>query len=123
MGVAGRNAVGTVRAWPVGEGVAAMQWSEYSTAERLKRLRGAMTQEQLAEAANVSVGVVRKLERGGTASLPSLLSIASALGTDIAVLLGQLRMAFKGVGCKLNSSRVRAQIAPFPIRRPKNSLG
>lgn len=89
MGVAGRNAVGTVRAWPVGEGVAAMQWSEYSTAERLKRLRGAMTQEQLAEAANVSVGVVRKLERGGTASLPSLLSIASALGTDIAVLLGQ----------------------------------
>ncbi|MFI9245454.1 helix-turn-helix domain-containing protein [Streptomyces sp. NPDC053086] len=66
-----------------------MQWSEYSTAERLKTLRGAMTQEQLAEAANVSVGVVRKLERGGTASLPSLLSIASALGTDIAVLLGQ----------------------------------
>ncbi|WP_228396143.1 helix-turn-helix domain-containing protein [Streptomyces sp. RB17] len=70
-------------------GAAAMQWSEYSTAERLKTLRGAMTQEQLAEAANVSVGVVRKLERGGTASLPSLLSIASALGTDIAVLLGQ----------------------------------
>ncbi|MBT2677275.1 helix-turn-helix transcriptional regulator [Streptomyces sp. ISL-14] len=66
-----------------------MQWSEYSTAERLKTLRGAMTQEQLAEAANVSVGVVRKLERGGTASLPSLLSIASAVGTDIAVLLGQ----------------------------------
>ncbi|MEU2718859.1 helix-turn-helix transcriptional regulator [Streptomyces sp. NPDC007205] len=66
-----------------------MQWSEYSTAERLKTLRGAMTQEQLAEAANVSVGVVRKLERGGTASLPSLLSIASVLGTDIAVLLGQ----------------------------------
>ncbi|MEU2439592.1 helix-turn-helix transcriptional regulator [Streptomyces rubradiris] len=66
-----------------------MQWSEYSTAERLKTLRGCMTQEQLAEAADVSVGVVRKLERGGTASLPSLLSIASALGTDIAVLLGQ----------------------------------
>ncbi|MEV8070845.1 helix-turn-helix transcriptional regulator [Streptomyces sp. NPDC085995] len=66
-----------------------MQWSEYSTAERIKRLRGPMTQEQLAEAADVSVGVVRKLERGGTASLPSLLSIASALGTDIAVLLGQ----------------------------------
>lgn len=66
-----------------------MQWSEYSTAERLKTLRGPMTQEQLAEAAGVSVGVVRKLERGGTASLPSLLSLASALGTDIAVLLGQ----------------------------------
>ncbi|MFJ6126344.1 helix-turn-helix domain-containing protein [Streptomyces griseoviridis] len=48
-----------------------------------------MTQGQLAEAADVSVGVVRKLERGGTASLPSLLSIADALGTDIAVLLGQ----------------------------------
>lgn len=66
-----------------------MQWSEYTTAERLKALRSGMTQEGLAEAAAVSVGVVRKLERGGTASLPSLLSIASALGTDIAVLLGQ----------------------------------
>ncbi|MEV8340002.1 helix-turn-helix domain-containing protein [Streptomyces niveus] len=66
-----------------------MQWSEYTTAERLKTLRSGMTQEQLAEAAEVSVGVVRKLERGGTASLPSLLAIASALGTDIAVLLGQ----------------------------------
>ncbi|WNF28466.1 helix-turn-helix transcriptional regulator [Streptomyces sp. C11-1] len=66
-----------------------MQWSEYTTAERMKALRSAMTQEQLAEAAAVSVGVVRKLERGGTASLPSLLSIADALGTDIAVLLGQ----------------------------------
>jgi transcriptional regulator with XRE-family HTH domain len=66
-----------------------MQWSEYTTSERLKALRGGMTQEQLAEAASVSVGVVRKLERGGTASLPSLLSIADSLGTDIAVLLGQ----------------------------------
>ncbi|MFI9039442.1 helix-turn-helix domain-containing protein [Streptomyces sp. NPDC053726] len=66
-----------------------MQWSEYTTAERLKTLRSGMTQEQLAEAAQVSVGVVRKLERGGTASLPSLLAIASTLGTDIAVLLGQ----------------------------------
>lgn len=66
-----------------------MQWSEYTTAERLKTLRSGMTQEQLAEAAEVSVGVVRKLERGGTASLPSLLAIASTLGTDIAVLLGQ----------------------------------
>lgn len=66
-----------------------MQWSEYTTTERLKTLRSGMTQEQLAEAAEVSVGVVRKLERGGTASLPSLLAIASTLGTDIAVLLGQ----------------------------------
>ena len=66
-----------------------MQWSEYTTAERLKALRNGMTQEQLAQAAEVSVGVVRKLERGGTASLPSLLSIDSALGTDIAVLFGQ----------------------------------
>lgn len=66
-----------------------MQWSEYTTAERLKALRSGMTQEQLAEAAAVTVGVIRKLERGGTASLPSRLSIASALGTDIAVLLGQ----------------------------------
>ncbi|MFD4386802.1 helix-turn-helix domain-containing protein [Streptomyces sp. NPDC058495] len=48
-------------------------------------MRGGMTQEQLAEASGVSVGVVRKLERGGSASLPSLLSIADALGTDIVV--------------------------------------
>ncbi|MFH9723719.1 helix-turn-helix domain-containing protein [Streptomyces sp. NPDC017254] len=73
-----------------------MQWSEYTTSERLKALRGGMTQEQLAEAAGVSVGVVRKLERGGTASLPSLLSIADALGTDIAVLLGQVRRCGSG---------------------------
>lgn len=66
-----------------------MKWSEYTTAQRLKALRNGMTQEKLAEIAEVSVGVVRKLERGGTASLPSLLSIASALGTDIAVLFGQ----------------------------------
>lgn len=33
-----------------------MQWSEYTTAERLKILRSGMTQEQLAEAADVSVG-------------------------------------------------------------------
>ncbi|WP_242442019.1 helix-turn-helix domain-containing protein [Streptomyces sp. CB02460] len=46
----------------------------------MKALRGGMTQEQLAEAAAVSVGVVRKLERGGTASLPSLLSIADGAG-------------------------------------------
>ncbi|MDT9686353.1 helix-turn-helix transcriptional regulator [Streptomyces sp. TRM76323] len=52
-------------------------------------LRGTTTQERLAEAAGVSVGVVRKLERGGTASLPSLLSVVDALGTDIAALLGQ----------------------------------
>ncbi|WP_322975630.1 helix-turn-helix transcriptional regulator [Streptomyces sp. NBC_00162] len=48
-----------------------------------------MTQEGLAEAAGVSVGVIRKLERGGTASIASLLSVANAVGTDIAVLLGQ----------------------------------
>ncbi|MFB7836081.1 helix-turn-helix domain-containing protein [Streptomyces sp. NPDC056056] len=66
-----------------------MQWSEYTTAERLKALRGGMTQEGLAERAKVSVGVVKKLEQGGTASLPSLLSIADALETDIAVLFGQ----------------------------------
>ncbi|MFI5640119.1 helix-turn-helix transcriptional regulator [Streptomyces goshikiensis] len=57
------------------------QGSEYSTAERLKSLRGGLTQEGLAQAASVSVGVVRELERGGTAPLPSLLSIADALGT------------------------------------------
>ncbi|MCQ4084373.1 helix-turn-helix transcriptional regulator [Streptomyces sp. RB6PN25] len=48
-----------------------------------------MTQEQLAESAGVSVGTVRKLEQGGTLSLPFLLKIAGALGTDVSTILGQ----------------------------------
>lgn len=66
------------------------QWSDRTTAERVKMLRGdRLTQEGLAEAADLSVGTVRKLEQGGNVSLPSLLRLAAALGTDVSVMLGQ----------------------------------
>ncbi|WP_348534701.1 helix-turn-helix transcriptional regulator [Kitasatospora sp. MAP12-44] len=53
-------------------------------------LRGrAVTQEQLATASGLSVGTIRKAEQGGNLSLPSLMRLASALGTDVSVLLGQ----------------------------------
>ncbi|CAL2070830.1 hypothetical protein GPN2_21783 [Streptomyces murinus] len=74
---------------PARGGSGACSGRSCTTSERLKALCGGKTQEQLAEAAGGSVGVACKLERGGSDSLPSLLSIADALGTDIAVLLGQ----------------------------------
>ncbi|WP_043463618.1 helix-turn-helix domain-containing protein [Kitasatospora sp. MBT66] len=66
------------------------QWQDRTTGERVKFLRGSnLTQEQLAEASGVSVGTVRKLEQGGNLSLPYLMKIASALGTDVSTMLGQ----------------------------------
>ena len=55
------------------------------------RLRRSMTQEQLAEAASVSVDVVRKLEQGRRASarLATINSLASALDTEPSYLVGQ----------------------------------
>lgn len=66
-----------------------MQWSELTTGERCKWLRGPMTQEQLAEVSGLSVGTIRKLEQGGTLTLASLIRVAGGLGTDVAVLVGQ----------------------------------
>ncbi|MFJ3281454.1 helix-turn-helix domain-containing protein [Streptomyces halstedii] len=91
-----------------------MQWSEYTTSERLKALRGGMTQEQLAEAASVSVGVVRKLERGGTASLPSLLFIADALGTN--TIRTRLPLVGSAAPTKLSVRGVRATPASSESR-------
>lgn len=56
--------------------------------ERLKELRLArgMTQERLAERAALSLGVVKKLERGGTARLENYHAIARALGVRTSVL-------------------------------------
>ncbi|MER5974649.1 helix-turn-helix transcriptional regulator [Streptomyces sp. NPDC002055] len=51
------------------------QWAEYSAGERIKLLRGAsLTQEQLAEAAGLSVATIRKAEQGGkgNSTSPSL---------------------------------------------------
>lgn len=59
---------------------------------RIRRLRGKfMTQQQLADAAQVSVDLIRKLEQGRrhTTSVGSLHRIARALDVDIAELLAQ----------------------------------
>ncbi|MFD9208844.1 helix-turn-helix domain-containing protein [Streptomyces sioyaensis] len=65
------------------------QWAEFSTRNRIKLLRGNMTQEQLADASGLSVGTVRKAEQGGNLGIASLLRLASGLGTDVSVILGQ----------------------------------
>ncbi|MFG2904476.1 helix-turn-helix domain-containing protein [Kitasatospora sp. NPDC048286] len=66
------------------------QWSDYSTGQRIKMLRAGMTQEELAEAAGVSVPTVRKAEKaGGSIGLPSLLKLSAALHADVSVILGQ----------------------------------
>ena len=60
--------------------------------DRIKALRGhALTQRQLADAAEVSIDVVRKLEQGQrhTAALDTLHRLARALGTDLPGLLGR----------------------------------
>ncbi|MGE7386947.1 helix-turn-helix domain-containing protein [Streptomyces sp. NPDC004126] len=67
-----------------------MKWHEHTTGQRIKLLRGVITQEQLAEAADLAVSTVRKAEQGrGQLSLPTLLRLAHALGTDISVVVGQ----------------------------------
>lgn len=60
--------------------------------ERIKSLRGKIfTQQQLADAAHVSVDLIRKLEQGRrhTASVGNLHRIARALDVDLAVLLSK----------------------------------
>ncbi|WP_242884028.1 helix-turn-helix domain-containing protein [Actinomadura litoris] len=65
-------------------------WSEYTTGERIKILRGLeLTQAGLADAAGVSLALVQKAERGRDISVASLIKIAEALGSDVGVLLGQ----------------------------------
>lgn len=71
-------------------GAVVTAWSEYSTGDRVKILRGTeMTQAALAEAAGVSVALVQKIEQGGSVKVASLIKVADALGTDVGVLLGQ----------------------------------
>ena len=64
-----------------------------SLGERIRRARAArrLTQEQLAEKAEVSVDLIRKLEQGvrHTASMSSLTRIARAVDKDVPQLLGQ----------------------------------
>ncbi|GJF34101.1 hypothetical protein KNE206_68010 [Kitasatospora sp. NE20-6] len=75
------------------------QWSDYTTAERIKILRGPdVTQEQLAEATGLSVATIRKAERDLGVSLQTLLRISDALHADVSVILGQQapRRAMRG---------------------------
>ncbi|WP_369361078.1 helix-turn-helix domain-containing protein [Streptomyces sp. cg2] len=66
-------------------------WADLTTGKRLKHLRGSdLTQQGLAEAAGVSLALVQKAEQDrGELSVGSLLKLAHALRTDVAVILGQ----------------------------------
>lgn len=67
-----------------------MKWNEHTTGQRLKLLRGTITQEELAESAGLSVATIRKAEQNrGQISLPTLLRLAHALGADVSVIVGQ----------------------------------
>ncbi|MBO8199596.1 helix-turn-helix transcriptional regulator [Streptomyces smyrnaeus] len=66
-------------------------WADLTTGKRIKALRGSdLTQQELAEAAGVSYALVQKAEQDrGELSVGSLLKLAGALRTDVAVVLGQ----------------------------------
>ncbi|MFB7499164.1 helix-turn-helix domain-containing protein [Streptomyces sp. NPDC056161] len=66
------------------------QWSDYSTGERIKILRGRdIRQSDLAEMTGLSVVTIQKAEQDKALSLPTLLAIADALSVDTSVILGQ----------------------------------
>lgn len=66
------------------------QWSDYSTGERIKILRGkALRQSDLAEMTGLSIVTIQKAEQDKALSLPTLLAIADALSVDTSVILGQ----------------------------------
>ncbi|MGW1073699.1 helix-turn-helix domain-containing protein [Streptomyces sp. NPDC002537] len=67
-----------------------MQWSDYTTGERIKILRGRdVHQSDLAEMTGLSIVTVQKAEQEKQLSLNTLLLIADALGVDTSVILGQ----------------------------------
>lgn len=66
------------------------QWSDYSTGERIKILRGGeMTQDALAAKTELSIATIQAAEQDKRLSLPTLLKIAGALSVDTSVILGQ----------------------------------
>ncbi|MEU7181661.1 MULTISPECIES: helix-turn-helix transcriptional regulator [Streptomyces] len=67
-----------------------MKWSDYSTGERIKILRGKeITQIDLAEMTGLSLATIQKHEQNKRISLGTLTRIADALHTNMSVLLGQ----------------------------------
>lgn len=66
------------------------QWSDYSTGDRIKILRGReIRQSDLAEMTGLSIVTIQKAEQDKALSLPTLLAIADALSVDTSVILGQ----------------------------------
>ncbi|GAA2732404.1 helix-turn-helix transcriptional regulator [Streptomyces nogalater] len=66
------------------------QWSDYSTGERIKILRGReMRQADLAEITGLTTATIQNVEQNKRQSLPTLLKIADAFNVDLSVLLGQ----------------------------------
>lgn len=57
---------------------------EYEIGEQIRRLRisNEMDQEQLASAANISVGAIKNIEGGKGSSLKTLIRLVRALGAD-----------------------------------------
>ncbi|MFJ4772444.1 helix-turn-helix domain-containing protein [Streptomyces uncialis] len=66
------------------------EWSDYSTGERIKILRGKqVSQQQLADRTGLSLPTIRAAEQNRRLSLPTLLRVANALSVDTSVVLGQ----------------------------------
>lgn len=90
--------------------------------ERLKatRLRRGLTQEALAERAGLSVGVIKKLERGGTGRLETYHALARALHVRTSDLLdsGGPHQARRGDADKIRLLAFRQVITP-----PVGALG
>ncbi|MFI6209128.1 helix-turn-helix domain-containing protein [Streptomyces sp. NPDC051041] len=66
------------------------QWSDYSTGERIKILRGRdMRQSDLAEITGLTVATIQNAEQNKRLSLPTLMKLANAFNVDTSVILGQ----------------------------------
>lgn len=81
------------------------QWGDLSNGERVRFLRGSMTQQALAEASGVSVHLVQKAEQGKNISLPSLMKLAGGLGRDLSVVLGNVSPHRTGLREETNGLR------------------
>ncbi|MEV4874295.1 helix-turn-helix domain-containing protein [Streptomyces syringium] len=67
-----------------------MQWSSYTTGERIKILRGNdIHQTHLAEMTSLALATIQAAEQDKRLSLSTLMKIADALGVDTSVILGQ----------------------------------
>ncbi|MFB6943177.1 helix-turn-helix domain-containing protein [Streptomyces sp. NPDC060286] len=66
------------------------RWSEYTTGERIKILRGkAIRQSDLAEMTGLSLPTIQGAEQDKRLTLPTLMKLAAALRVDTSVILGQ----------------------------------